>query len=82
MTARPIETNGILRSTNGQWTIALDGANATFADAMEVRVVLWDDRDHSARSEVEQIAITQQLDPAIVALALSAEGVLAKSGLS
>ncbi len=82
MTVRPIETHGTLRSANGQWTITLDNANAAFSDSMEVRVVLWDDRDPSARSEVEQIAIAQQLDPAIVALALSAEGILAESQLS
>ncbi len=82
MTLRPIETHGILRSINGQWTIALDTSDAAFAEGMEVRLVLWDDRDPSARSEVEQIAITQQLDPAIVALALSAEGSLIENALA
>lgn len=79
MTNRPIHTTGILRSTNGAWQLQLDEADPSFADAMPVRLVLWDARQPKERSEIERIAIAQQLEAGIVALALGAEGALAAS---
>ncbi|HYM19920.1 MAG TPA: hypothetical protein VEW28_02835 [Candidatus Kapabacteria bacterium] len=78
MTSRPIHLSGKLVKKGEGWSIALDNADPAFADAMPVRLVLWDDRRTGTRSEVEEIARTQQLDVEIVALALSAEGKLKK----
>ncbi len=77
MTARPIETHGTLHSINGRWHVAITDADPSFEDSMPVRLVLWDARGIDARSEVERIALTQQLEVGIVALGLSAEGALA-----
>lgn len=76
MTTRPILTSGTLDLTHGEWTLKLSSADPAFENGMPVKLVLWDDRDHGEKSEVEQIAQVQQLDAAIVALALSAEGKL------
>jgi hypothetical protein len=74
MTTRPIQINGTLHFADGSWHVALEAGDPSFEEAMPVRIVLWDDRSISDRSEVERIAISQQLDAGIVALALSAEG--------
>jgi hypothetical protein len=76
MTSRPILTSGVITNSDEVWSIRLSSSDPTFEEGMQVKLVLWDDREHSAKSEVEQIATTQQLDPSIVALALSAEGAL------
>ncbi len=76
MTSRPILTNGILRQTSSGWVVQLSEGDASFEEGMPVRLTLWDEREASSKSEVERIATVQQLDPAIIALALSAEGAL------
>ena len=67
----------MLRRTGSGWSIDLDTADAAFEDGMSVQLVVWDDRDADSRSEVERIALVQQLPVDIVALELSAEGSLA-----
>ena len=76
MTTRPIQTTGELRNGADGWVIKLAEANPTFEEGMPVKAVIWDNRNESSKSEVERIATTQQLDPSIVALALSSEGAL------
>ena len=46
---------------------------------MPAELVLWDIRTEGKKSEVEEIARIQQLEPSIVALALAAEGSLSGS---
>lgn len=76
MTTRPIQTTGTLQSHNGSWHIVLAEGDPSFEQEMPVRMVLWDARQAGTRSEVEEIALAQQLEVGIVALALSAEGAL------
>jgi hypothetical protein len=77
MPARPIHTHGVLQKIDSSWHIVLDDAHPSFEDAMKAEVILWDSRSEGGRSEVEEIASMQQLEPAIVALALASEGSLA-----
>ena len=82
MAARPIQTRGILHKAGTSWHIVLGESHPSFEEGMAAELVLWDSRSEGSRSEVEEIAQAQQLEPAIVALALASEGVLAESGFS
>ncbi len=79
MSSRPIHTQGILHKINSTWQIALAGEHPSYEEGMSAELVLWDSRSEGERSEVEEIARIQQLEPSIVALALASEGSLAKS---
>ena len=79
MLARPIQLTGIMKRSSTSWQIDVDGEYPSFEDEMNVRIVLWDDRTEGTRSEVEEIARVQQLEPEIVALALASEGLLRTS---
>ena len=74
MTSRPIHQSGTLKKKDKVWSVELTSSDPSFEEGMPVRLVIWDDRKAGARSEVEEIARTQQLDVEIVALALSVEG--------
>ncbi len=76
MSARPIQTQGKLHFTGSSWHIVLDEAHPSFEEGMTAELVLWDSRSEGGRSEVEEIARVQQLEPAIVALGLASEGAL------
>jgi hypothetical protein len=82
MPARPIHTRGKLQMIDSVWHIILEESHASFEEEMTAEIVLWDSRNEGKRSEVEEIARIQQLDPSIVALALASEGALAKSSFS
>jgi len=77
MPARPIHTRGKLQKIDSSWHIVLDDVHPSFEEGMTAELVLWDSRTEGGRSEVEEIARVQQLEPAIVALALASEGALA-----
>jgi hypothetical protein len=77
MPARPIHTHGTLDKSASSWHIILDELHPSFEKGMTVELVLWDSRNEGGRSEVEEIARVQQLEPAIIALALASEGSLA-----
>jgi hypothetical protein len=79
MPARPIHTHGTLHQLDSSWHVVLSDAHPSFEEGMTAELVLWDSRIEGGRSEVEEIARVQQLEPAIVALALASEGVLAGS---
>jgi hypothetical protein len=79
MTTRPIHTKGILQKTGASWHIILSEDHPSFEDSMPAELVLWDARSEGKKSEVEEIARIQQLEPSIVALALAAEGSLSGS---
>ncbi len=76
MPARPIKTSGILHQNESGWFVALGEAYPTFEENAPVDLVLWDKREGSEKSEVELISEIQQIEPEIIALALSAEGAL------
>ena len=76
MPARPIKTSGTLQRNSNGWTVSLNESFPTFEEGAPVDLVLWDKREGSEKSEVEVISHIQQLEPEIVALALSAEGAL------
>ncbi len=82
MPARPIHTKGVLHRIDSSWHIVLGEAHPSFEEGMFAELVLWDSRTEGGRSEVEEIARVQQLEPAIVALALASEGLLAASGFT
>lgn len=76
MPARPIKNSGILQRTTDGWSVSLNESFPTFEEGAPVDLVLWDKREGSEKSEVEVISNIQQLEPEIIALALSAEGAL------
>jgi hypothetical protein len=76
MPARPIHTKGKLHLIESSWHVVLDNAHPSFEEGMTAELVLWDSRSEGGRSEVEEIARVQQLEPAIVALGLASEGAL------
>ncbi|MEP7235019.1 MAG: hypothetical protein ABI778_06965 [Ignavibacteriota bacterium] len=76
MSARPIHTKGKLQQIDSSWHIVLDEAHPSYEEGMTAELVLWDSRSEGGRSEVEEIARIQQLEPAIVALGLASEGIL------
>ena len=78
MPARPIKTSGILHRDANGWSVALDGSFPTFEENAPVDIVLWDTREGTEKGEVERISEIQQIEPEIIALALSAEGALNK----
>lgn len=80
MSARPIQTQGKLHFINSSWHVVLSEAHPSFEEGMTAELVLWDSRSEGSRSEVEEIARVQQLEPAIVALGLASEGALAAGG--
>ena len=77
MSARPIHTKGKLQFINSSWHVVLDEVHPSFEEGMTAELVLWDSRTEGSRSEVEEIARIQQLEPGIVALGLASEGALA-----
>jgi len=77
MPARPIHTHGTLHKIDSSWHVVVDEVHPVFEEGMTCELVLWDSRTEGGRSEVEEIARVQQLEPAIVALALASEGALA-----
>ena len=79
MPARPIITKGILHKKESSWQITLSDDHPSYEEGMTAELVLWDSRTEGSRSEVEEIARVQQLEPAIVALALASEGSLGES---
>ena len=76
MPTRPIHTQGILHKSNSSWQITLNDSHPSYDEGMTVDLVLWDSRSEGGRSEVEEIARIQQLEPAIVALGLASEGAI------
>jgi len=79
MSSRPIHTKGTLHKINSTWQITLIGDHPSYEEGMDADLVLWDSRGEGSRSEVEEIASIQQLEPSIVALTLASEGSLANS---
>ena len=79
MLSRPIHTQGTLHKVNSTWQISLIDEHPSYEEGMSAELVLWDSRSEGGRSEVEEIARIQQLEPSIVALALASEGTLANS---
>ena len=82
MTTRPIHTEGTLQKIDSSWHIILSEDHPSFETGMNVELVLWDSRPDGNKSEVEEIARIQQLEPSIVALALASEGVLSGTDFS
>lgn len=76
MPKRPLRSPGTLVKIDGSWYVKLDAEHPTYAANTPVDLILWDRRPGGERSEVEEIARIQQLEPEVVALALSAEGAL------
>jgi len=79
MTTRPIHTKGSLQKVDSSWHIILSDEHPSFENGMTLELVLWDSRPEGTKSEVEEIARIQQLEPSIVALALASEGSLSGS---
>ena len=79
MTTRPIHTKGTLQKIDSSWHIILSEDHPSFEHGMKAELVLWDSRPEGTKSEVEEIARIQQLEPSIVALALASEGALSGS---
>jgi hypothetical protein len=79
MPSRPIHTKGILQKKDSSWHIVLSEDHPSYEEGMNAELVLWDSRSEGSRSEVEEIARVQQLEPSIVALALASEGSLGGS---
>ena len=79
MPARPIHSHGTLHKSDSSWQITLDESHPSYEDGMTVDMVLWDSRSEGGRSEVEEIARVQQIEPAIVALGLASEGAITDS---
>ncbi len=79
MTTRPIHIRGTLQKSGSSWHILLSEDHPSFEESMPAELVLWDARTEGNKSEVEEIARIQQLEPSIVALALAAEGSLSGS---
>ena len=79
MVSRPIHTHGTIHKSNSNWQITLNEIHPSYEEAMTVELVLWDSRSEGSKSEVEEIARIQQLEPAIVALGLTSEGVITDS---
>ena len=79
MTTRPIHTRGILQKIDSSWHIILSEDHPSFEHGLEAELVLWDSRPEGGKSEVEEIARVQQLEPSTVALALASEGSLSDS---
>jgi hypothetical protein len=69
------EASGVLREQDGQWTIELSGTYEGLADR-QLKVLFWGDTIN-ASNEIEEIAQVQQLELAVVAHGLQAEGKLA-----
>jgi hypothetical protein len=82
MSSRPIHTHGILRKKDSSWQIDLTEIHPSYEEGMTVELVLWDSRSEGGRSEVEEIARVQQLEPAIVALGLASEGAISDEGFA
>lgn len=76
MSKRPLRSSGTLEKTSEGWSVRLADIHPSFTDAMPIDVILWDSRPVGQKNEVEEIARIQQLEPEVVALALSAEGML------
>ena len=76
MSSRPIHTHGTLHRSDSSWQITLSDSHPSYDEGMTVDLVLWDSRSEGGRSEVEEIARVQQLEPAIVALGLASEGAI------
>jgi hypothetical protein len=76
MSKRPLRSHGTLQSVEDGWIIKIDAAHPSFTDTMPVDVILWDNRAAGKQNEIDEIARIQQLEPEVVALALSAEGSL------
>ena len=82
MSTRPIDTHGTLHKFNSTWQITLGDSHPSYDEGMTVDLVLWDSRSEGGRSEVEEIARIQQLEPGIVALGLAAEGAVTNDGFA
>jgi hypothetical protein len=79
---RPIHTHGTLHKSDSSWQITLGENHPSYDEGMTVDLVLWDSRSEGGRSEVEEIARVQQLEPAIVALGLASEGAISDEGFA
>ena len=82
MSARPIHLQGTLHFAGSSWHVVLENAHPSFEEGMAAELVLWDSRSEGGRSEVEEIARIQQLEPAIVALGLASEGTIIRNDFS
>jgi len=69
------EAQGVLREVNGKWVIELTENFEGLSDT-SVKVLFWRDSKESS-NEIEEIATVQQLELAVVAEGLRAEGSLA-----
>jgi len=76
MSKRPLRSRGTLIRSEDGWLVKLDSSHPSFADETPVDVILWDNRAAGEQNEIDEIARIQQLEPEVVALALSAEGAL------
>ena len=76
MPTRPLRAKGTLERSGDIWIVKLQSSHPSFADQTPVDVILWDNRVAGEQNEVEEIARIQQLEPEVVALALSAEASL------
>jgi hypothetical protein len=82
MSKRPLRSQGMLERSADGWLVRLEASHPSFADQTPVDVILWDNRAVGQQSEVEEIARIQQLEPEVIALALSAEASLRDSAFA
>ena len=76
MSKRPLRSEGILVRSGDAWIVKLATTHPSFADGTPVDMIFWDNRSAGEQNEVDEIARIQQLEPEVVALALSAEASL------
>ncbi len=76
MSKRPLRSEGMLMRSGDGWIVKLATTHPSFADGTPVDMIFWDNRSAGEQNEVDEIARIQQLEPEVVALALSAEASL------
>lgn len=79
MAVEPLELSGTLRHDAGRWFVELEEAPPGLGSGEPVKLLLWDGRPMSVRSDFERIAARQQLERSVVAQGLRAEGALRTS---
>jgi hypothetical protein len=82
--ADPLEVEGIIRKNGTRISVEIredsfervGALRDDLEDGQPVRLILWDARPHTDRSDIEQISETQQLPKAVVALGLRTQGAI------
>jgi hypothetical protein len=76
MAVHQIEAEGVIRKGSNITVVELTENMQGLEDGMPVKILFWDARPSGERSEYEEISKVQQLELAVVAHALEAEGAL------